>query len=394
MGLDSCWPTLRARVHPPSSSLTLSHFLEQVANVAPVIATFAAVSAGPAAIGLGLVPRAGPGRALVLALRSRLAPRPRTLSARVADVAALKARMSSISPGRYVVVQGPKGVGKTCVVETALERTCGVVVVKVAPGAREDDIVASALASVAGVRLSMWDPRPSALRVLWWYRWLLPPPIVVLRVSERPVGKEYAETAGAVRSLVDCGFRAVIDSSPNSLEPGTLSTLRQAVIELGPMPRALLFSLAEHAALFEALRREGLVEVVWAVLGGVPAHYEALCDLLQPREEFRRAAESYLLSELRSAITRRGAMIVAYPYMAKILHEFKAVDEVPEVLLTSKLIASPSPNKVLRAAANSAGAAVFVPADAAMALVLRHGFETPPTLAELQVICASPAGRR
>ena len=361
---------------------------EHVANVATVIATFAAVSAGPAAIGLGLVPRAGPGRALVLALRSRLARAPSPQSARAADVLALRKTLESTSQGRYVVVQGPKGVGKSCVVETALQRTCGVVVVRVTPGTREDAIVSSALASIAGIRSSMWDPRPSALRVLWWYRWLLPPPIVVLRVSERPAGEPFAQTAGAVRSLVDYGFRAVIDSSPNSLEPGTLATLRQDAIELGPMPRALLFSLPEHAALCEALREAGLEDVVWAVLGGVPAHYTAL------RDKLRRAApkdtasliERYLDEQLRGAISRLNDL-KPHSSLVPVLDEFRRVDEVAESRLRD--IVSPSLIKVLRSAAAQGGkATVLVPADSAMALVLRHRFETVPALGELRALCA------
>ena len=66
----------------------MAHLLEQVANFATVIASFAAVSA-PAAIGLGLVPRAGPGRALALALRSRLARAPSPQSARAAGCSVL-----------------------------------------------------------------------------------------------------------------------------------------------------------------------------------------------------------------------------------------------------------------------------------------------------------------
>ena len=365
----------------------MAHLLEQVANAATVIGTFAAVSAGPA-VGLGLVPRAGPGRALALALRSRLARAPSPQSARAADVLALRETLASTSQGRYVVVQGPKGVGKSCVVETALQRTCGVVVVKVEPGEREGAIVASALASVAGVRSSLWDPRPSALRVLWWYRWLLPPPIVVLRVSERPVGKEYAETAGAVRSLVDCGFRAVIDSSPNSLEPGTLATLRQDVIELGPMPRALVFSLPEHAALHVALREAGLEDVVWAVLGGVPAHYTALRDKLRSAapKDTASLVERYLDEQLRGAISRLNDL-KSHPSLVPVLDDFRLVDEVAESRLRD--VVSPSPNKVLRSVAAKGGkATVFVPADSAMALVLRHRFEVAPALGELRALCA------
>ena len=301
---------------------------------------------------------------------------------------ALRKTLASTSQGRYVVVQGPKGVGKTCVVETALQRTCGVVVIEVAPGAPKDAIVASALASVAGVRSSLWDPRPSALRVLWWYRWLLPPPIVVLRVSERPVGKEYAETAGAVRSLVDCGFRAVIDSSPNSLEPGTLATLRQDVIELGPMPRTLLISLPEHAALHVALRTAGLEDVVWAVLGGVPAHYTALRDKLRSAapKDTASLVERYLDEQLRGAISRLNDL-KSHPSLVPVLDDFRLVDEVAESRLRD--VVSPSPNKVLRSVAAQGGkATVFVPADSAMALVLRHRFEVAPALGELRALCA------
>jgi len=357
--------------------------LEQVANFATVIASFAAVS-----IGLGLVPRAGPGRALALALRSRLARAPSPQSARAADVLALCKTLASTSQGRYVVLQGPKGVGKSCVVETALQRTCGVVVVKVAPGAKEEAIVSSALASVAGVRSSLWDPRPSALRVLWWYRWLLPPPIVVLRVSERPTGEPFAQTAGAVRSLVDCGFRAVIDSSPNSLEPGTLATLRQDVIELGPMPREMLFSLPEHAALHVALREAGLGDVVWAVLGGVPAHYTALRDKLREAapEDTSSLVERYLDEQLRGAISRLNNL-KPHPSLLQVLDDFRLADQVAESRLRD--VVSPSPNKVLRSVAAQGGkATVFVPADSAMALVLRHRFEVAPALGELRALCA------
>jgi hypothetical protein len=191
-----------------------------------------------------------------------------------------------------------------------------------------------------------------------------------------------------VRSLADYGFRAVIDSSPNSLEPGTLATLRQDVIELGPMPRALLFSLPEHAALHVALREAGLEDVAWAVLGGVPAHYAAL------RDKLRRAApkdtaslvERYLNEQLRGAISRLNNL-KPHPSLVPVLDDFRLVDEVAESRLRD--VESPSPNKVLRSVAAQDGkATVFVPADSAMALVLRHRFEVAPALGELRALCA------
>ena len=369
------------------------------ASVAPLVAATATAvgtvmaMAAPVVMGLGLVPRAGPGRAFTLALRSRFAPRPSPVSARVDEVAALHKMLAPTEPARYAVVLGPKGVGKTCVVQAALQRTCGVVVVQVSPGAKQDAIVRAAFASAAGIQAGAWlDPLPSARRVLWWYRLLLPPPVVVLRVSERPVGGAYAETAGAARDLLGCGFRAVVDSSPNSLEPRTLSTHRQDVLEIAPMPRSLLFSLPEFAELFEALRSEGLGDVAWAVLGGVPVHYTALREVLQqqPRADFRRAVERYLREQLRGAISRYRAVTIDDPNLIPILRNFETADEISEELLASERVKCLSADEVLRAVVTSESETVFVPSDNAVALVLRHGFEKAPSIATLQALCATP----
>ena len=305
---------------------------------------------------------------------------------------ALRNTLSTISAHRYVVVKGPKGVGKTCAVETALQSTCGVVTVRIAPGAKEDAIVTAALAAVAGVHVRFFDPRPSARRVLWWYRRLLraPPPVVVLRLSERPAGEPFAQTAGAVRELLECGLRAVIDSSPNSLDPETLATLRQEVLELGPMPRELLVGIPEHAALFAELRRARLEDAAWTVLGGVPAHYAALRDKLLSTapEDTARVVALYLEGELLGAISRHGAMLVAHPAMAPVLELFAAADEVPETRLVDMKVANPSPNKVLRAVRRGQ-ATVLVPADAAMSLVLRRRLKTAPSMDELRALCST-----
>ena len=360
--------------------------LDTLANIATILSfcAGAAVISAP----LGLIPRAGPGRALVLALRPLLAALPSPQSVRTSDVAALRRKLAANSVQRYVVVQGPKGVGKSCVIDTALQRTCGVLFVEVPPGTPHDAIVRTALESVAGTRPNFMDPRPSALRVLWWYCRLLPPPIVVLRVSERSAGNAFAQTAGAVRSLVGCGLRAVIDSSPNSLEPEALSTLRQDVMQLAPMPRELLHSIEEHVELIAMLRKEGLEDAVWAVLGGVPALYTALRDAVRAAapEDVRSTVAEFLNDQLMDAIVRLRKSDKPAALLP-ILAQFKAgAIEVPAEALGGTAL--PSPYKVLREAQKGA---VYVPADAAMALVLRHGWTLPPTLEALRSICA-PVG--
>ena len=327
----------------------------------------------------------------MLALRSRFALPPLTLSQRTASVDALRAKLASVAADQYIVVTGPKGVGKSCVVDTAMQRTCGVVHVGVAAGSSQKDIVRDALSSVANVQLGFVDPRPSVRRVLWWYALALPPPIVVLRAHERAEGEAHARITGAVRELVSCGLRVVVDASTNSLPPEALATLRQRVLELEPMPQELLFTLPEHARLFAMLRAERLVGVVWAVLGGVPAHYCALGGALReaPPEDAPRVVAAYARSELRSAIDRRDTLLAAHPAMGPLLFEFRTRGSVPKARLVALGIESPSPNKVLRAVAMD-DAVALVPADAAMALVLRHRLSAVPSVEELGRLCASP----
>jgi len=364
---------------------------EHAANIATILGAVAVVAAP-------FGPRAGPGRALVLALRSRLALRPAPQSQRAADVQTLLRKLSAISARRCVVVTGPEGVGKSCAIDTALQRTPGVVVVRVAPGAREEDTFASALAAIAGIQHNGYlSPLPSARRVLWCYRTLLrlPPPVVVLRVSERPAGSNCSQVFGAVRSLAELGVCAVIDGSPNSLEPEAIASPRGDVLEIGPMSKEAIASTPEFAALFRVLRREGLEEVVWAVLGGVPAHYAALDDALREAtsaEDAPGVVSRFVRGKLRKAIDRlRKANL--HESMDPILALFRTSDSVPASRLKG-VMPLPAPSKVLREVHTDDEATAVVPADAAMALVLRHGFEAPPAVAELRRLCALPPAAR
>lgn len=391
----------------PPSLARIAASLERIpAPVSTVISLFA----GAALLSLSFVflPRAGPGRALGLALRSFSAHLPAPHSMRTSDVLELRSKLSSISRGRYIAVKGPNGIGKSCVIARALERTCGVVTVEVSPNTSMDAIVRAGLEAVSGSLPPFVDPRPSALRVLWWYSLLpLPPPIVVLRMSECSAGVPFAQTAGAVRSLASCGLRVVINSSPKSLEPEALATLRQDIMHLEPMPRGMILSLPENAQLIALLRREGLEDAAWAVLGGVPALYTALHDdlvglasgdargtvgnvLCGQRIDLAGVASSdarftvgnFLYDQLQHAIVRLRRFDKPEAVL-RLLALFKTKDEVPAGEFEGNAL--PSPNNVLREARKGA---VYVPADAAMGLVLRHGLKQPPTLKDLCLLCA------
>ena len=356
-----------------------------MATIASVIISFTTVL-------WRVVPRVGPGRALALAARS-WARRAKIVSQRDDATRTLRGMLRNLGEDQYIVVTGQKGIGKSVVVNTATQRTCGVVDVTVEPGTPHKAIVMSALSEIANSRVGFIDPRPSVRRVLWWYRWFLPRPLVVLRAGERMDGEVYAGIPGAARELAGYGLRVLIDGSTNSLPSEVLTTLRQAVLELEPMPQRTLRSIPEYAGLLKVLRDESLEDVAWLVLGGVPAHFDELRLLVACSEPtaHRRVIVNYMLDEVGKAIDRRDTMLATHPAMESILALFKTQNEVPKSLLTVKGIGGPSPNKVLRVVLRS-HTAKLVPADAAMALVLRFCLSTTPPIEALQKLLANGGG--
>jgi hypothetical protein len=89
-------------------------FLESVAHLAKPFAALASILA-PAAVATGYAPRLGPGRAVALALRSRLGSAGTRSSQRDAYVKVLRAMTANAARDQYCVVMGPKGVGEFAV---------------------------------------------------------------------------------------------------------------------------------------------------------------------------------------------------------------------------------------------------------------------------------------
>ena len=85
--------------------------METLSQAVAVIASLAAIAAPPAAVAVGLVPRLGPMRAIVLALSTRFFKRAQTVSRRANELHTLRSMLSTVQRDQYVVVSGPKGVG-------------------------------------------------------------------------------------------------------------------------------------------------------------------------------------------------------------------------------------------------------------------------------------------
>ena len=380
--------------------------MESLAHAFSVAASIAAIAA-PAAVGFGVMPRLGPGRAVVLALTSRFFLRADVASARVADVAALRAMLDTSRRNQYVVVAGPKGVGKTCVVASATEATCGVVTVRVPAGTREKEILADVFTALTRYYVRALDQSGSARRVLWWHAFLFRvPATVVLQAAERKPAQDYADLESAARTIVaDYGARVVIDASNNSLPVAARATLREQVLDVEPMPRETLEALPELAPLLAALRASEMADVVWASVGGVPAAYLKLDGAWAAAgrgADVAPVAAALVEDLLAQAVGNVGDAVAADARLPALYALFGPGGSaaVRYFALRDLGIVRASPDKVLRAVSRRERAVgggkgtervkhVLVPADAATALALRFALTEAPAARELAaLLCA------
>jgi uncharacterized protein YunC (DUF1805 family) len=184
----------------------------------------------------GLAPRVGPGRALWIAFRSRFAFETLPESIRDVEVKQIRHLISEKKFGqRYLVITGDKGVGKSCLLSTSTNNTCGVIHVKVQPGKTGDDIIKASLQSLVNLSFEFIPPHHSARRVIFWYHLFSfgNTPTIIINATERKIGQETASLTGAVRTLVDdYKLRVIIDGSPNSLDESLFYTERALILDI------------------------------------------------------------------------------------------------------------------------------------------------------------------
>ena len=337
--------------------------------------------------------RLGPLRAIMLAVRSRFGSVPGLghlpRSQRVGDVTALRDELAKTQHNAYIVVSGPKGVGKSCAIATAIKSMPSVVSINVAQGTTENVIVESGLRAITRDSMHFINPLPNAERVLKWHNFFLAPPVLVVNVSERQDNGLYAQTTGAVRVLASMGIRVVVDASDNSLEKGTISTKRERLVEMDVMPRDVVMRILPFKELFDKLDKVGVADVVWHLVGGNPARLEKLDSALTGSNvDVVEATGKFLGRALAETIDRHTNMLAANPEFEAITELLKTQDEVPETLLEEKRLALPSPCKVLREVKRDGKKVVLVPADAYMAFVLRHDLKEAPPIEELKKMVA------
>jgi len=292
----------------------------------------------------------------------------------------------------FVVVTGEKGVGKTCLIGTAVNNKFGIIHVPVLPTHSQEDAIQNTLRKVTKLRINVLDPEANAKRVLFWYRLILrTTPIVVMNVAERKDGT-IANLTGAVRYLTDeLGLRVIVDSSPNSLDESLLHSLRSFVVRVGPMTKEMIWSMRHLGELFDIIKQHKMDDIVWRVLGGIPGAYSEFWHQLKyihgPHD--RSKLENLLCSNIATAITivntGKNKNKQLQDVIALLDKEKLQIDL--ELILAQGIVCS-SPDKVFKLVLSN-GVPVLVPASSAISIVLVHNLRAVPTFTQLESLVLS-----
>ncbi|KAI9341955.1 hypothetical protein BDR26DRAFT_836684 [Obelidium mucronatum] len=371
---------------------------QAVTGIAPLLPYVgASVGVIGAASFAQVVPRIGPVRAGWVAVRSRFLQSRPIQSVRTTELNLLRKDISRKTWGqKYIVVTGEKGVGKSCLIDSAVYKTCGVIRVTAQPGHSQDKIIESALRGLTGLRSSFWDLMSNSKRVVFWYKVFTfgRTPIVVVSVTERKKDDQCAGVAAAVRTLTDdLHLRVIVDSSPNSIDESVTQTNRGRVRCIDSMDRQMIESLPQFSCLIVVATRNLIGNVLWGVLGGNPSKYQKLWDELEmqldkePNLPLERQVIGRLLcDEVSAAIDLVRTAKKNHPHMKKTIELFdQEKNQIEDELLEKKGLQQPAVDKVFRKVERN-GIYVLIPSSNAVGIVLRYSITRRPSLEELTML--------
>jgi hypothetical protein len=345
--------------------------LEEILQKYPVL-FIVAFLAYQAAMAIGIVPVDGPSRAMWLIFYSWVTPRTFPQSARKTELESLQELLNNLGPYNYVIVCGPKGVGKSCLVESVLNWK-PVIRVWVTADMKEAKILQLVYSEICGSPFPLFATRSASARVFFFLKlfslWRYRRPIIYICAYEVTAGKKPADLTGAVRDLTErLGARVIIDASDDSL-PNNVFDIGCRLFNVEPMDPATVMSIPDFRQLFTGLKRAGLDGVAWAVFGGVP------CSLQRMKNADDCTGKVGMA--LARAIGNRSQLVAKYPHLREILLKFKTVDQI---LKGVHLL--PAQNYVLRVFCR--GGIYLVPSSTAMAIVLKHNWVEVPSIADLK----------
>jgi hypothetical protein len=171
------------------------------------------------------------------------------------------------------------------------------------------------------------------------------------------------------------------------LSTSLFATLRGKIIDVDEMTKEVLEDIPELQYFIEKLRNEKLDDVVYHVVGGVPATYNLLISETRGLngEDFQCAVDLFLRKLQSKAIVLRGEAELSHPGIGEIYELFLKTNSV---LRSDKLVRSierPSPDKTLRSVFIGPNLQL-IPSTKAMAYILNNGCEKIHAVAQIREI--------
>jgi hypothetical protein len=154
------------------------------------------------------------------------------------------------------------------------------------------------------------------------------------------------------------------------------------------MTREMIWKLDQLQDFFEYVKKAGLEDTVYAVLGGIPAKYGKLWSIaktdLQKDEDAREIIGTHLCAQISAAIDLvEGFCGSDNDTVAKLMNLFQENKVFRESTLVANKLQRPTPDKVFRKVKQD-GVLALIPASNAIGIVLRHGLTRETTLDELE----------
>jgi hypothetical protein len=224
----------------------------------------------------------------------------------------------------FTVVVGPKGVGKTSAVKTAVDGLPGVIFISnIPPDTSQDEIIKRVCAKI-NVHGQLEDTEERALSIIEAYKTISggQTPILIIPASPRLIDEKPAKLSDAGRVLTKTfKLNVLIDASENAMPSALEVTPREEILEMKPMTDEIMRKLPQFEQLFEYLNETKNDQVVLAVCNGSPAFLRVLNGKLNECGASEKDTEviKFVEKELIKANLSINALEKLYPKITEVI---------------------------------------------------------------------------
>jgi hypothetical protein len=258
-------------------------------------------------------------------------------SVRTSEVRDIAKALEALEYGkeRFILLYGPKGVGKTTALSTGLGKLRGVIHVDV-----QRKMTASEIINVVHKKIWFYtyagsmtkEVQVAAQNVINTYNRIWGPPVVVLDLVNKQESTLGPDALGAARTLSRNGVKVIIDASEGTLDADSDGFSRARSIYVDYMDWVQIQKIPEFEQLLRTLEKHQLTAQVQEVIGGCPGQLENLQAFLGNEtspEKTKEKIKTFLIHRIGVALKKRIAFTSAAPAVKDVLKLFQTQDTVP-----------------------------------------------------------------